>query len=97
MRTLVAILIVLGCGTIGRADTFAYVSLAKDRKIAVYNVNASTGTLTHVADTACEGEPGALVTNSARTSLFASLRPEGKLVAFRIDPLGRLKNVNTIE
>jgi 6-phosphogluconolactonase len=97
MRTLVAVLLVLGCGTVLRADTFAYVSLARDKKIAVYKVDVTTGALAHVADTACEGEPGALVANPARTLLFASLRPEGKLVAFRIDSLGTLKHVNTVE
>ena len=98
MRTLVAIFLVLGCGIVSRADTFAYVSLAKDKKIAVYQVNSTTGALTHVADAACEGEPGALVANPARTSLFASLRPEGKLVAFRIDSqTGTLEPANTVE
>jgi 6-phosphogluconolactonase (cycloisomerase 2 family) len=97
MRTLVAVLLLLGCGIALRADTFAYVSLAKDKKIAVYKVDAATGALAHVADTACEGEPGALVANPARTMLFASLRLEGKLVAFRIDSLGTLKHVNAVE
>jgi 6-phosphogluconolactonase len=97
MRTLTAILLVLVAG-VSRADTFAYVSLAKDRKIAVYKVEPATGALTHIADAPCEGEPGALVANPAQTSLFASLRPEGKLVAFRIDPrAGTLAHVNTIE
>lgn len=98
MRTLVAILLVLGCRSVGRADTFAYISLAKDKKIAVYQVDSTTGALTHVADASCEGEPGALVANPARSLLFASLRPEGKLVAFRIDSqTGKLEHVNTVE
>jgi 6-phosphogluconolactonase len=98
MRTLVAIFLILGCGIVSRADTFAYVSLAKDKKISVYRVDAKTGALTHVADATCEGEPGALVANPTRTSLFASLRPEGKLVAFRISPqTGTLEHVNTVE
>jgi 6-phosphogluconolactonase len=98
MRALVAVMLVLGCAFVSRAETFAYVSLAKDRTIAVYKVDATTGALARVADTACEGEPGALVANPGRTSLFASLRPEGKLVAFRIDPMtGTLKHVNTID
>jgi len=97
MRTIAAILLVVISG-VSRADTFAYVSLAKDRKIAVYKVEPPTGGLTHVADAPCEGEPGALVANPAKTLLFASLRPEGKLVAFRIDPrAGTLTHVNTID
>jgi 6-phosphogluconolactonase (cycloisomerase 2 family) len=73
------------------------VSLAKDKKIAAYKVDATTGALTYLADIACEGEPGALVANPARTLLFASLRPEGKLVAFRINPSGTLEYINTVE
>jgi 6-phosphogluconolactonase (cycloisomerase 2 family) len=97
MRTFTALLLVLIAG-VSRADTFAYVSLAKDRKIAVYRIEPATGVLMHLADAPCEGEPAALVANPARTSLFASLRPEGKLVAFRIDPrAGTLMHVNTIE
>lgn len=64
MRTLTVTLLALFAG-ISRADTFAYVSLAKDRKIAVYKVEPTTGALTHVADAPCEGEPGALVANPA--------------------------------
>jgi hypothetical protein len=49
MRMLKALLFVLIAG-VSRAETFAYVSLAKDKKIAVYNLDAATGLLTHVAD-----------------------------------------------
>jgi 6-phosphogluconolactonase len=98
MRALIALFLVLGCGIVSRADTFAYVSLAKDKKIAVYRLDGTTGALTHVADVACEGEPGALVANPAGTLLFASLRPEGKLVAFRVNSQqGTLEHVNTVE
>src|SRR4029453_1243152 len=97
MRMLTALLLVLMAGAI-RAETFAYVSLAKEKKIAVYKVEAATGALTHVADAACEGEPAALVANPSKSTLFASLRPEGKLMAFRIDPRdGTLKHLNTID
>src|SRR5262245_16139451 len=97
MRMLTALLLMLVVGVI-RAETFAYVSLAKDKQIAVYQVEGTTGVLKHVADTACEGEPAALVANPARTTLVASLRPEGKLMAFRIDPrAGTLTHLNTID
>src|SRR5262245_52752394 len=97
MRILAAILLVL-MTSVSRADSFAFVSLAKDREIAVYKVEPATGVLTHIADAPCEGEPGALVANPARTGLFASLRPEGKLVAFRINQQsGSLTHVNTID
>lgn len=97
MQMLAALLLVLIAG-VCRAETFAYVSLAKDKKIAVYEVEAATGALIHVADVACGGEPAALVANPARTTLFASLRPEGKLMSFRIDPrAGTLTHLNTID
>jgi 6-phosphogluconolactonase len=92
-----AILLLVVTGVI-RAETFAYVSQAKDKKIAVYKVEPATGALKHVADADCEGEPAALVANPARTALFASLRPEGKLMASRIDPrTGTLAHLNTID
>jgi hypothetical protein len=43
MRKLIVVLLGLGCGNDSRGDTFAYVSLAKEKKIAVYNVDAATG------------------------------------------------------
>jgi 6-phosphogluconolactonase len=92
-----AILLLVVTGVI-RAETFAYVSLANDKKIAVYKVEPATGVLKHAADADCDGEPAALVANPARTALFASLRPEGKLMAFRIDPgTGTLTHSNTID
>jgi 6-phosphogluconolactonase len=98
MRSLLPLLLILAGPTLCRAETFAYVSLAKDKQVAVYKLEATTGVLTHVANAACEGEPAALVANPARTLLFASLRPEGKLVAFRIDrATGTLAHVNTID
>jgi 6-phosphogluconolactonase len=94
---LAALFLVLIAGVI-RAETFAFVSLAKDKKIAVYKAESASGELTHIADAACEGEPAALVANPAGTTLFASLRPEGKLMAFHIDRRdGTLEYLNTID
>ena len=98
MRTLPALLVALVVASPARADTFVYVSLAKEKTIAVYQMDPTSGKLTHVADAPCEGEPAALVTNPAKTGLFASLRPEGKLSAFRIDQAtGKLDHLNTID
>jgi 6-phosphogluconolactonase len=83
--------------TTGRAGTFVYVSVAKEKKIATYRVSAD-GKLSRVAEAACDGEPGALVTDPDRRFLFAALRSEGKLSAFRIDPAtGKLTHLNTVE
>lgn len=98
LRTLAALLVVLALPLPAQADTFVYISLAKEKKIAVYQLDPASGKFTHVADAPCEGEPAALVTNPAKTALFASLRPEGKLSAFRIEPAtGKLTLVNTID
>jgi len=98
MRTLTLLLVALALAAPARADTFVYSSLAKEKKIAVYQLDSTSGKLTHVADAPCEGEPAALVVNPARTALFASLRPEEKLSAFRIDQAtGKLTHLNTID
>jgi 6-phosphogluconolactonase len=93
-----AFLIALALAAPAETHTFAHVSLAKEKKIAVYELDTTSGKLTHIADTPCEGEPAALVANPTRTALFVSLRPEGKLSAFRIDQAtGKLTHLNTID
>ncbi len=79
------------------ADTYVYVSVAAEKRIAVYRAEARTGALAHLRDVPTEGEPGALVVDPDRRFLFASLRAEGKLSSFRIDPKsGGLTPVNTV-
>ena len=79
-----------------RAETVVYVSVADEHRIAAYRM-AGDGKLTHFADTKVPGEPAALTTDPARKFLFASLRAEGKLTSFRIDPkTGRLTAVSAI-
>src|SRR5262245_22855203 len=98
MRTFMTLLLALAIVNVGRSDTFAYVSLAKEKKVAVFKVDTQSGSLTHVSDAPCGGEPAALVVSPAKTSLFVSLRPEGKLVAFRIDRTsGGLTHINTVD
>ncbi len=79
------------------ADTVVYLSLAGEKKIAVYRQDARDGKLSHAADVAVPGEPGALATDPKRRFLFASLRTEGKLASFRIDPgNGTLEAINVV-
>ena len=79
-----------------RAETIVYVSVADERRIAAYRM-ADDGALTHVADTKVPGQAAALTTDPARKFLFASLREEGKLASFRIDPkTGKLTAVSVI-
>ncbi|MDB5307775.1 MAG: hypothetical protein JWO38_1977 [Gemmataceae bacterium] len=98
MKCLLVLAVALLTVSPARADTFLYLSLAKDKKIAVYRADSTDGKLTHIADAACDGEPAALVTDPGRRFLFASLRAEGKLAAFRIDSVsGKLTPLNTID
>ncbi len=78
------------------ADTRIYVSLAGEKKIAVYAL-AANGELTLASSIATSGEPGALIADPKRRFLFAALRSTGELCAFRIDPKsGALSHINTV-
>jgi 6-phosphogluconolactonase len=81
----------------GRGDTVVYVSVAAEKRIAVYTMDRATGALTHRGDAKLDGEPGAMTVDPGRRFLFAALRAEGKLAALRIDPAtGLLTHVNTV-
>jgi 6-phosphogluconolactonase len=80
-----------------RAGNVVYLSVARDKKIAVFAQDPRTGRLTHTRDVAIAGEPGALTTDGKKRYLFAAIRSEGKLSAFRIDPgTGALTHLNTV-
>jgi 6-phosphogluconolactonase len=96
MRFSLAVVLLASLTSPVLADTVVYVSLATPKKIAVYRQH-DDGTLKHLADTDLPGEPGALVTDPERRFLFASLRAEGKLASFRIDPgSGKLTPVSVV-
>jgi 6-phosphogluconolactonase len=96
-RLLVIALTVLLAATAARADTVVYVSVAAEKRIAVYQMDRATGKLTHRCDTKLDGEPGALTVDPARQFLFAALRAECKLASFRIDrATGMLTHLNTV-
>jgi 6-phosphogluconolactonase len=81
----------------GPGDTFVYVSVAAEKRIAVYQMDRATGRLTHRGDTQLDGEPGALTVDPGRRFLFAALRAEGKLASFRINhAAGVLTHLNTV-
>src|SRR5258707_8275961 len=78
------------------ADTRVYVSVAGEKKIAVYAM-AANGELTLASSIATSGEPGALIADPKRRFLFAALRSTRELCAFRIDPKGgELTHINTV-
>jgi 6-phosphogluconolactonase len=79
------------------ADDVVYVSVAGEKRIAIFKLDAKDGRLTPAGDMATSGEPGALTTDSKRRVLFAALRSTGELAAFRIEPAtGKLTHLNTV-
>src|SRR5262249_45170477 len=51
----------------------------------------------HRGDTKIDGEPGAMTTDPNQRYLFAAIRSEGNLAAFKIDrAIGELTHVNTV-
>lgn len=81
-----------------QASTFVYVSVAAEKRIAVYESIAESGKLLLRAHVPVEaGEPGALTTDPAKRILFVAIRSTGKLSAYRIHPgTGRLLPLNTV-
>jgi len=97
-RLVLAALAALLTTAAARAGTFLFVSVAAEKRIAVYRLDPETGKLTHRSDCKIEdGEPGALAVDPARRFLLAAIRSTGKLASFRIDPAtGRLMHLNTV-
>jgi penicillin amidase len=88
----------LSAGASVRAATFVYVSVAAEKRIAVYRLDAQTGKLAHRSDCKVEdGEPGALTIDPQKRFLLAAIRSTGKLASFRIDSAtGRLTHQSTV-
>jgi 6-phosphogluconolactonase len=97
-RSLIAAVAALLAAAAARADTFVYVAVAAEQRIAVYRLDPETGKLAHRSDCkVADGEPGALVVDPQKRFLFAAVRSTGKLAAFRVDAAtGRLTHVNTV-
>lgn len=80
-----------------KADSYVYISVAGDKRIATYRMDEENGALTHVADFTTDGEPGATCVDPDRKFLFACIRSSGQLSAHRIDPeSGKLSLINTV-
>ncbi len=93
LYTLAALLL----GSPAFAADVLYVSVAGEKRIAIYHIDPAAGRLTRVGDVPTPGEPGALTTDPKRRYLFAALRSTGELAAFRIDPAtGKLTAINTV-
>jgi 6-phosphogluconolactonase len=94
----ITVMVTLLTVTTTRAETFLYVSVAAEKRVAVFRLDADSGKLTHQSDCGVEdGEPGALAVDPEKRHLLAAIRSTGKLASFRIDPAtGRLAHVNTV-
>src|SRR5690348_2535758 len=96
MRFLAVLLLGLATSASARAETNIYVSVAGEKRIAVYKMEGD-GKLTHRSNITTAGEPAALTTDPRRRFLFASMRSTGELSSFRIDPkTGGLTAINTV-
>lgn len=96
MRCCLIILLALGCTMKVSAATFVYVSMAPEKKIQIFRLEAE-GKLVPVEQTDVTGNPGALAVDPTRAFLFASLRDTGELVSFRIDAAsGKLKRRSAV-
>jgi 6-phosphogluconolactonase len=96
MRLLASLTLVALLGGAARADTFVYASVAGEKRIASYHMDAD-GKLAFRSDAKTDGEPGALATDPQKRYLFAALRSTGNLAAFRIDPkTGQLTLINVV-
>ncbi len=80
-----------------KAESYAYISLGGEKKIAIYQLNEKTGALTHLENVELEGAPGCLEVDPQKKYLFASVRTAQKFMSFSIDPqTGKLKLISSI-
>lgn len=68
------------------AETFIYVSESKDKTIAVYSFDETTGDLERVGDFEVSGAVGPLWPSQDQTKLYASVRGSSEFVTAAIDP-----------
>jgi 6-phosphogluconolactonase len=96
-RTLALVLLFI-FGSLARGETFVYLSVAAEKRIAVYQLDSETGKLTHKSDwPMADGEPGALTVDPGKRLLLAAIRSTGKLASFRLDTEnGKLTHINTV-
>src|SRR5689334_18497568 len=80
------------------ADTFLYVSMAPEKQIQVFKLNAKDGTLTSIEKFDVEGAPGSLAVDPEKKYLFATLRSIDSLASYAIDGrTGKLKHLSTVK
>ena len=79
-----------------QAQSFVYVSVSGEKKIAVLKM-ANDGSLTRLKDVEPPGAPGPMAVDMKRKVLFASLRSSSQLASFRLDAAtGGLTLINSV-
>ena len=74
------------------ADTFTYVSLSGDNRIAIYDTNTDTGVIRLSSTHPVDGSPGCIATDRTQTRLFVAIRDLGYVASFSRDTTtGRLR------
>lgn len=88
--------IAIWTSSVAYADSYVYLSVGGEKRIAIYKVNDKTGELTHQANVDVAGAPGAMDVDPQGRFLFVSLRSNKELAAFAINPAdGNLKHINS--
>lgn len=93
--------LVIGLMTVGTtlraAETCIYVSDAGTQAIVLYHFDEQTGKLKEVSRTNVGTAPGSLSIHAERRLLFASLRTNAEIGAFKIGEAGKLSEINRTE
>lgn len=79
------------------AETCVYVSDAGTQAIVLYHFDEQTGKLKEVSRTNVGTAPGSLAVHPERRLLFASLRTNAEIGAFKIGDAGKLTEINRTE
>ncbi len=94
----VTCLLVLTASTEVLADTYVYISVGGENRIAIYKVNEEDGTLTPHADLEVPGGVGAMDVDPQRKYLFVNMGGAKQLGSFAIDQsTGKLTPVSTTD
>lgn len=80
-----ALVVVCSFAATANAKSFVYVSVAGENRIAVYELDETSGELTLQGSTEVSGGPGSLAVSPNQKFLFASIRSVGNLASFRLD------------
>ena len=69
------------------ADSYLYLSVGGEDRVAIYRVDADTGDLQAKGSVDVDGPPGAMAVDPGRTFLYVGVRKDsGSVAVFRIDP-----------